>query len=357
MQLHRLNINNVRNLKEIQLACSSQFNLIYGANGSGKTSILEAIYLLSMGRSFRSHVKSRLINHEADNLSVFAELQQEGHRSISAAIQKFLSGNTQIRLDGRDLNSIAEVVALLPTQLLNPDSFELINTGSKLRRQFIDWGLFHVEHSFYGIWAKMERILKQRNSALRQQLARAEIIIWDEEINDLALSLNAMRSDYVEALLPVMTELAGIFPDFPLVQIIYHPGWDIEKSLSEQLSQSLYQDLQRGYTRLGPQRASIQIETEGQPVHDILSRGQQKLLVCMMRFAQAKLLYSQSGKQCLYLIDDLTSELDKERRKQLIELIKQQSGQFFITSLELEDLEYFQEESCRMFHVEQGALV
>jgi DNA replication and repair protein RecF len=356
MNLHHLIIHNVRNLKELKLNCSPQFNLIYGENGSGKTSILEAIHLLALGRSFRSHVKSRLINHEADNLSVFGELQGESGRGIPAGIQKFLSGNTQIRLSGKDLSSIAEIVAVLPTQLLNPDSFDLINSGSKLRRQFIDWGLFHVEQSFYGIWVKMERILKQRNSALRQQLSRNEIIVWDEEINELALALNTMRSDYIKELLPVIVEFIEAFVDFPGVDILYQPGWNVEESLRSQLSQSLSQDLQRGYTRLGPQRASIQIESEGQPVHDILSRGQQKLLVCIMRFAQAELLRRQTGKSCLYLIDDLTSELDAERRKQLIELIKQQTGQFFITSLELQDLEYFHDKPHKMFHVKQGIM-
>jgi DNA replication and repair protein RecF len=354
MILQRIKIQNVRNINEIEIVCAPQFNLIYGENGSGKTSILEAIHLLALGRSFRSHVKSRLINHGADNLSVFGELQAEGHRIIPAGIQKFISGNTQIRLSGQDLSSIADIAALLPTQLLNPDSFDLINTGSKLRRQFIDWGLFHVKQDFYKVWAMTERILKQRNAALRQHLPRNEISIWDGEMDELAIILNTMRSEYIQDLLPVFNELASNFRDFPKVDIVYNAGWDITQNLSSQLFQSLAQDLQRGYTRLGPQRASLQIESEGQPVHDILSRGQQKLLVSMMRFAQGELLLRQTGKACLYLIDDLTSELDPGRRKELVELIKQQTGQFFITSLELKDLEYFQDKPYKMFHVKQG---
>jgi DNA replication and repair protein RecF len=356
MKLHRLIIQNVRNLKEAEFTCSPQLNLIYGENGSGKTSILEAIHLLALGRSFRSHVKSRLINHEADNLSVFGELQTEGPRATPVGIQKFISGNTQMRLNGQDLSSIADIAALLPTQLLNPDSFELINTGSKLRRQFLDWGLFHVKQDFYKIWTMVERILKQRNSALKQRLSRGEILVWDEELTDLAVTLNTMRSEYMMDLLPVIRELTSSFPDFPVVDMVYHPGWDLEEPLSAQLDQSFFQDLQRGYTRLGPQRASIHIESEGSPVHDILSRGQQKILVFIMRFSQAALLHRQTGKSCLYLIDDLTSELDAGRRRELVELIKQQLGQFFITSLELKDLEYFQDKQHKMFHVKQGQI-
>jgi DNA replication and repair protein RecF len=357
MNLSRLQINNVRNLQEMELLCSPQFNLIYGENGSGKTSLLEAIHILALGRSFRSHVKSRLINHAASSLSVFAEIEAEGHRPIPMGIQKFISGSTQTRLKGEDISSIAEIIALLPTQLLNPNSFELINTGSKLKRQFIDWGLFHVKHEFYEIWTKTERILRQRNAALKQHLPRNEISIWDEDLSDLAVSLNTLRADYVNDLLPVISEFMQAFVDFPRIDIRYHPGWDVEHTLSSQLLQTFFQDFQRGYTRLGPQRANLQIESEGQPVHDILSRGQQKLLVCIMRFAQAELLYRQTGKTCLYLIDDLTSELDADRRKQLVQLIKQQSGQFFITSLELKDLEYFQDMPHQMFHVKHGSLL
>ena len=357
MYLDRLHIHNVRNLQDLELTCSPQFNLIYGENGSGKTSFLEAIHILLLGRSFRSHIKSRLIHHAADNLSVFAELQSFERCSLSVGIQKFISGNTQLRLNGQEISAIAEIIALLPTQLLNPDSFELINTGSKLRRQFIDWGLFHVKPEFYPLWAKTERILKQRNAALRQQLPRNEISVWDEELNELAIALNTMRFEYMQDLLPIVTELSEPFVDFPKVDITYHPGWDIDKSLIVQLSHSLSQDLQRGYTRLGPQRASIRIESNNQPAHDILSRGQQKILIFIMRFAQAALLHRQTGKACLFLIDDLTSELDSGRRQQLIQVIKQQAGQFFITSLELQDLLIFKEmPHSKMFHVKQGKI-
>jgi DNA replication and repair protein RecF len=354
MRLKKLEIRGVRNIKSLDLDCSPFHNLIHGKNGSGKTSILEAIHLLALGRSFRSHLKSRLINDDSDALSVFSQIQASDGMLIPAGIQKFISGETLLRLNGENTDSISHFAKAFPVQLLNPDSYELLNMGSKPKRQFIDWGAFHVEHSFYSVWTKADRVLKQRNSALKQQARNEEITVWDLELVNLAAELHSMRQKYLEELLPCINAFIEKLAPFPEVNIEYIPGWDTSSPLEEQLKQNIERDRFLGYTRLGPQRASLSIESSGKPVQDVLSRGQQKTLLFILKFAQAELLSKQKQKNCIFLIDDLSSELDAERRKQIISLIQSFKGQFFITGVDLTGLEALQKlGETKTFHVEQ----
>lgn len=358
MSLNRLEITHVRNLNDIKLNCATRYNIVYGENGSGKTSILEAVHLLALGRSFRSHLKTRFINHQADSLLIFAQIYTSDNALLSAGIQKFANGQTQLRLNQQHIDSIAELAKLLPIQLLTPDSYELLTAASKVRRQFMDWGVFHVEPQFYNIWLKTERILKQRNTALKHQATREEIVSWDSEFSSLASQLDKMRIDYLNQLLPIIHEFSSLFPDFPTITIDYSSGWKNTASLSEQLTQTLPRDLLYGYTQIGPQRANLHIKAENKPAQDFLSRGQQKILVFILRLAQAELLKRQQNKTCVYLIDDLASELDTQCCRRIIGLIKQLSGQFFITGVDLHGLTaLINEPASSLFHVKQGTIV
>ena len=334
MRLTQLNITNVRNLQQLTFTCAPRYNIICGTNGSGKTSLLEAIYLLVLGRSFRSHVKTRVIHYQADYLSVSGYLETVDGLQLSVGIQKFTTGQTQLQLNQQRINTIAEIAALLPIQLINAHSYDLLGSLSKHRRQFMDWGVFHVKQPFYRLWVKTERILKQRNAALKKQATLAEITSWDNELSTLAQQIHTLRAAYIEQLLPIVHEFSLLFSNLPLVTIGYVPGWDPTCPLAEQLHHWLSQDLCQGYTHIGPQRATLQITVANQPVQECLSRGQQKVLILILRLAQAELLERQQNKSCLYLIDDFVAELDAHYQQQVMALMQQRSGQFFITGID-----------------------
>lgn len=357
MTLISLAVQNLRNINDARLLLSPRFNVLWGANGSGKTSFLEAIHYLSLGRSFRTRSHSRVINHQAEYFSLFAQVQQ-ADSLVAVGLERRASGESRIRIDRETAQSALGLAKLLPIQLLNTECRLLLTGGAKGRRQFMDWGVFHVEPGFYTDWHQVERALKQRNAALRSGSPRSLIKIWDTELERVAVRLSQFRRCYVAQINPIFSKIIEEFlPDSP-VSLVYRSGWDEEIGLADVFEQSFSRDLQLGYTQYGPQRADLLIRLDNTiPACEILSHGQQKMLVYALRLAQGILLRQQVNKRCVYLLDDLPAELDKENRERVALALVKIAAQVFITGVEraaLSGLESLVE--AKMFHVERGVI-
>lgn len=357
MSLSRLKSANFRNLIDLSLEPAEQFNLIYGQNGSGKSSILEAIYFLSLGRSFRSHLASRIINYEQSKLSIFGLVNQPSGAQISLGIEKTRSGKIRTKVANETATSVAELAKILPLQLINPDSYQLLSAGPRQRRQFLDWGVFHVEQSFFPLWQRFQRILKQRNSALQQQSVPDQIKIWDIEFIETAKELSQLRERYVDQLKPVVMELLQDLIELNDLSITYYPGWNVERGLEDILNSCLNRDLMLGYTQFGPQRADVLIKINNIPAEDVLSRGEQKLLVCALQLAQGLLLWKLADKRCIYLLDDIAAELDNNRRQKIMDVLKTLQAQVFVTAVDKDIFsDLIQQVPHKLFHVKQGSV-
>lgn len=340
MPLTSFHLNDFRNFNQADLNLSDKCNVFYGKNGSGKTSLLEAIYYLILGRSFRSHLLRRVVRHGASSFSLFGKIKREEGSLTSVGVTRSTESGKKIKIAGKNVLSNLEITRLMPIQLLNHNSFLLLYEGPKVRRQFIDWGLFHVEQSFLDLWRKVERILEQRNTALRKKLHIECIKAWDQELSQLGIQLHNYRRTYIESLLPVTKNiLNGLLGDFS-INISYAAGWDTNLDLHSALANNLKTDLQFGYTTIGPHRADLRVTIGNVPAKDVLSRGQQKLLLYGLQISQGVLLNNLTNKQCIYLVDDLLAELDTQRCKLLINLlINLQQAQLLITGLTRSDLE------------------
>lgn len=355
MGLTRLEITNFRNLLTISLEPIAGLNIFYGENGSGKTSLLEAIYFLGLGRSFRHHLINRVINHEADRLSVFSMLCSENNILTPVGLEKDRDGKTRIRVDGENIQSAVSLAKLLPIQLINPDSYYLLEVGSKHRRQFLDWGVFHVEHSFFPAWKRVQRILKQRNAALKTRVKLSEIQLWDLELVEASTTLETLRKDYIDKLKPLFKQILSDLMQLSGVDLEYRCGWDTQRDLRDILRESISRDQQLGYTQFGPQRTDIKIYVNQHLAQDVLSRGQQKLLICALRLAQGLLLRQLTQQQCIYLIDDLAAELDAKHRRRIAEILVSLKSQIFVTAIEPGDInELLNMTETRMFQIDQG---
>jgi DNA replication and repair protein RecF len=354
MALIRLDITNFRNLRSLHIEPLPRgFNLIFGDNGSGKTSLLEAIYFLSMGRSFRSSLASRVVCHDADKFSLFAQLTI-GQQTMPVGLERNEKGETKIRIAGQNASGIAELAHILPIQLINADSYHLLE-GPAFRRKYLDWGAFYSAPSFFRVWKQFQRALKQRNAALRNHLPPKEINIWTDEVAENGIQLDNLRREYVDHLLPLLTHTVSELLHIDGLQIAYEPGWDQRKNYQEILAESIIKDRQAGFTQMGPHRADFKVLIDGIPAKDILSRGQQKLFVCAMIITQGTLLYKHTKKQPIYLVDDLPAELDSVSRSNLLSLLSKQDAQLFITAVERQTLEGFiSPHPSKMFHVEHG---
>ena len=358
MTIQRIKLTNFRNISSAELSPSAGVNLLVGKNASGKTSLLEAIYLLSLVRSFRSKKINHLINHSADNFTVFAEIKAEEDAVYTLGIQRNQQdAETEILFRGKKPAGVAELTAALPVQLINPDAFRLLEGSPKERRQFLDWGVFHVEPSFIHCWKRFQRALKQRNSLLRRgRIDLLELQLWEKELALNGELITSFRQNYLAQLKPIFADLLKRFLETQHFTLNFQRGWDKNLGLAEALIASRDRDREQGFTQAGPQRADIRVTINGYTAMEVLSRGQQKLVVSALKLAQGKLLSEKRNKQCVYLIDDLPAELDKQHRKIFCEVLEQQSGQVFITGVDANALAdgWQKPESISWFHVEHG---
>ncbi|KTD72404.1 DNA replication/repair protein RecF [Legionella tucsonensis] len=326
MILSELKIHHLRNISSVHLGLSPRFNFIFGPNGSGKTSIIEGLYLLSCGHSFRSREISPIISYEQPSLTVFARSQQE--ETIS--IQKSYSEATQIKLNNQFCSTTSQLAYALPCQIFYADIFQIIDAGPSVRRSLLDWGLFHVKHNYHSIWKEYRRVLKQRNALLKQHAPHIHFIPWNKQLGLLANQLHLLREEYFnqweQAFITVLSELSDLD-----CTITYYKGWDKKnsgKDLEHILSECFTSDLQKSYTQYGPHQADIVIEINHNKAKQVLSRGQQKVVLISLRLAQANLLQQ----DCLYLIDDLPAELDEDHQKKIMDYLAKRTGQYVITS-------------------------
>ncbi|MDH2997703.1 DNA replication/repair protein RecF [Pasteurellaceae bacterium LFhippo2] len=358
MALSRLIINNFRNLTSVDLELSHGFNFLVGENGSGKTSLLEAIFYLGHGRSFKSHISNRIIHYDYDHFVLHGRVDEAKHH-WSVGLQKSRQGDTTLKINGEDGKKISDLAHLLPMQVITPEGLTLLNGGPSYRRAFLDWGLFHQYPEFYAHWANLKRLLKQRNSALAQVRSYAELKVWDIELVKLAQIVSQMRANYAEALRPEIEKTCQFFLPELEISVSFHQGWEKGADYAEILANSFERDRGIGYTMVGPQKADFRFRANGLPVEDVLSRGQLKLLMCALRLAQGEYLVAQKDRQCLFLIDDFASELDPTKRALLAERLRQSGSQVFVTAItkdQLSQMQWQEQDNDRLFSVVKGQI-
>ena len=359
MSLSRISVTGVRNLQPVTLSPSPRINILHGDNGSGKTSFLEAVHLLGMARSFRSTRLNPVISHDLSSCTVFGQVELENDQTTALGIARDRSGDVKIRINGQSVKSAAELADALPLQLINPDSFRLLEGAPKLRRQFLDWGVFHVERRFLSAWQRLQQALRQRNSWLRHgTLDAASQAVWSRELTVASEEIDRYRRDYIQQLKPVFEQTLVSLLDLEGFQLSYYRGWDKGRELADVLSSTIERDRAMGHTQAGPQRADLRLRINGHNAAETLSRGQQKLVVCALRIAQGHLVSEAKRGQCIYLVDDLPSELDDHHRHALCRLLEQLNCQVFITCVDSHVLKagWCDDTPVSMFHVEHGAI-
>ncbi|AQW58129.1 DNA replication/repair protein RecF [Vibrio owensii] len=356
MPLSRLIIQQFRNIKACDIDLSAGFNFLIGPNGSGKTSVLEAIYLLGHGRSFKSSLTGRVIQNECDELFVHGRFLNSDQFELPIGINKQRDGSTEVKIGGQSGQKLAQLAQVLPLQLIHPEGFDLLTDGPKHRRAFIDWGVFHTEPAFYDAWGRFKRLNKQRNALLKTARSYRELSYWDQEMAHLAENISQWRALYIEQMKTVAETICQTFlPEFE-IQLKYYRGWDKDTPYHEILEKNFERDQSLGYTFSGPNKADLRIKVNGTPVEDVLSRGQLKLMVCALRVAQGQHLTEMTGKQCIYLIDDFASELDSQRRKRLADCLKETGAQVFVSSITESQIADMLDGTGKLFHVEHGRI-
>lgn len=361
MTIASLRLTNFRNFATAELfPCTQGLNIICGANGSGKSSLLESIFYLGLGRSFRSTTPSRLIRHQTEQFSIFSQIISE-QREIPVGVERELDGSGRLRIAEKNACSIAELASCLPIQIIHSQTHQLFESGPLFRRKFMDWGLFYQSDSFLSCWRQYERVLKQRNSVLRERRPKPELNPWTEKLVEYGLELDNLRKQYVKEFSLTVPDIAKeLLGEVGVLEFQYESGFESDQSddFVSQLEKIWPEEMQCKHTLLGPHRADLVVTVDGISVKHFLSRGQQKLLICAMIIAQGCLLNRHAEKSLIYLVDDLPAELDLMSRQKLISLLSRQKTQIFITAIEYESicnlLKASPDVPVKVFHVEHG---
>lgn len=363
MSISSIDVNQFRNIYKANLRFSKQVNYIIGPNGSGKSSLIEALYYCCMGRSFRTQHISSIVQRDQDSFLLFASLLDFFGEEKKVGISKTLKGETSIKVDGMVAQSVSQLANIQPAILVSPESIELVSGSPSVRRKYLDWGLFHVEQSFLKIWQQFQSALKQRNALLKSNTNDSrELNIWTSEFVEQSLKINGYREKYCDSISGIINAVCkSVLPQFDF-SFKYYTGWEKGKDLLEKLEQITDYNLKLGHTTIGPHKAEFTITVGGKLASHVLSRGQMKLLVFALYVAQAQLLYKQSSKRCVILIDDISSELDNDNQQLLLKKLLDCEHQLFITSTEKpnglnEITDKLVNSQTKMFHVEHGEIL
>ena len=350
MSLAGLRIENLRCVQSAALEFSPELNLIAGENGAGKTSILEAIFLLGRGRSFRTRTSERLIRYGQPRLTVFGRTDDSPSRN--AGIEIAADGGTRARINGENASSLLELSGVVPVQAIDPEIHKLVDQGPERRRRWLDWLVFHVEPTFAIHWSRYNRALKQRNAALRSGATAPDV--WDRELISNGVAITEARQRSLARLLPRLTETFERFGALDVVAT-FNTGWPADQDLETALRTHRDRDRQRGTTTSGPHRADVPLRRSHRAARETLSRGQQKLTAIAMIVSQLRLLQDELGMRAVLLLDDPAAELDEKNLQRLFDELASLKSQMIATSLTPETA-LFQAPKAT-FHVEQGRVV
>ncbi len=354
MWVKSLNINNLRNISSTQIQADPCLNCFVGANGAGKTSVLEALAVLSKGRSFRSGKIGSLIGPDDTRFQVVAMVESEASVSHQLGMERGID-YWNARHNGEDITELSALTQLLPHVLLTPNSHALVSGPPDGRRKYLDWGVFHVEHGFLLLWRRYSRVLKQRNAALRQSNIKV-VESLDPQFNRLGEKLHEAREQYASRLNAILQKKLPIFNQtLEGITLSYRKGW-VGDDLAEATRLSTTRDMERGSTGAGPHKADLHLSINGSLARERLSRGEQKAMAAAMVIAQAHLICA-SGERPMLLLDDLSSELDEAHLTTVLREGMELGAQVWVTGTELVAAIKACSDSHMVFHVEQGKVI
>lgn len=351
--LEEVRVSDFRNLSAVALEFGSGLNIISGRNGSGKTSLLEAINVLASGKSFTGASASDFIARGSLVSTISGVVSNEG-RTLAVGIEK-TSGSTVCRAGGENVRSASVLAELLPVVSLDAQLFQFVGNTPAYRRSLLDRTLFHVEPRYLAVFKACHRALQQRNDGLRAGVSRSELEFWNQEFASYGHQLHLYR----ERCVTEMNEWLASQPmrvDCETLALEYRSGWRAGTTLLEALADSAGREAQLRTTLVGPHRAELRVITGGAPVKQAISRGQSKVVACVLVEAQLACLGSRNRPLPILLIDDICAELDYQARAEVLEMLLKPGRQAFVSVIDSKWLpEGNYSAGSALFHVERGA--
>lgn len=360
MFLTDLHLQHFRCFTDYRIKPKPGINLVTGDNASGKSSLIEACYFLGRGQSFRAKSFRSIIQRDSTEALVTARADFSSN-SAKATIgietnewplgYRMRPNEILHRVNSQTIKRRIDLFDAVPIHLIGPDAILLIAGSPGIRRQFLDWGMFHVKHEARPVWTATRRLLKQRNAALRQQSSDALIDSLDEQFVALAKELTNYRRSYLAEFMPYFNETQQQLLAAESLSVHFEAGWNETNDFASQLQTARSTDRKRKLSSIGPQRAELRLSSHKKPLSQIFSRGQQKTTAIAFLLAQHQIIERYSDNNPVLLVDDLFAELDSKHSQRVLEIILQQAEQALITVIDSKPL--LELPIAEVFHVKQ----
>ncbi|RVU83691.1 DNA replication and repair protein RecF [Leucothrix sargassi] len=355
MLLKQLSIAHCRIIENANLEFSPQVNLICGDNGSGKSSILEAIAILSRGRSFRTSRITDVISNQHDSLLIRADCV-DADNLFRIGIERSKT-STRIRVNQKEVNTQAALSRYLPITIIDPNSVDLLTGSPSVRRSYIDWIAFYLFPEFHSIWQNYQRVLKQRNLCLRAPKYLSALPVWTDELIKSQLQIISYRERSLEVLNPQLASFCDQLLEGHSIQLKLTTGFAQAMDLSVESQKAFYlekqeSDIKSARTLSGAHRADLQVMFNDQIAQHCASRGQLKLIAIAMLLAQSRSIDPENNRKGIIAIDDLAAELDGDNKIRLLTTLRGLEQQLILTSTQAELIPLYDED--HLFHVKQG---
>lgn len=366
MHLSRLHLRHFRSYSELTEEFSPRYNLLVGPNGAGKTNILEAIFLLATARSHRASRDQELVQWGADLFRIQADIVK-AHTTLRLDLAYERDRRKQLRINGQPEAKISNLIGRLNVVLFAPEDLQLVKGAPALRRRFLDIELAQVSPAYFHHLQQYQRTLTQRNAVLRKGPASAAgvLAVFDEPLIEHGCELIRRRAEAVAALEPLAAahhwqisggqEVLKLTYESALYPSASEPPSDLPDRFREHLAARRHVEEIRGTTVVGPHRDDLQVSLNGHDARQFASQGQQRSAVLSLKLAELAFIAAHVGEAPVLLLDDVTSELDADRRSLLVQAIAA-DVQTFITTTGLDDVDQRWLEGGAVFTVTDGEL-
>jgi len=336
MHLQRLHLINFKNYGEVSVEFSPTVNCFTGANGSGKTNLLDAIHYLSMTRSYFHPGDTQNIRHGEQLLFIQGDFNTEGQEeSVFCGIKQ--GQKKQFKRNQQEYDKLSDHIGAFPVVMIAPTDQELITEGSEVRRKFIDSIISQYDHDYLNSLFKYNHIIQQRNSLLKQSAIRgftdwSAFSVWDEQLLLYGEKIHEKRKEFISGFQPLFNSLFTFISGSDETATIVYESRLNDHSFAELLISSQSKDLNLQYTTSGIHKDDLIFNLRGFPAKKYASQGQQKSLVIALKLAHFKFLCNKGFSKPIVLLDDIFDKLDEGRVLRLMEWISRDGfGQLFIT--------------------------
>ena len=356
MYINKIKLQNFRNYNEQEIILNKSINVFYGDNAQGKTNILEAIFLCTFGKSFRTNKEKELIKLGKDNANVIIEYEKkdrDGKISIS------ISDKKQILVNGIKIKKLSELLGNINIVIFTPDDINILKGGPALRRRFLDMMIGQLKPNYVYILNMYIKTLEQRNNYLRQIKEENKpenlLDIWDEKLIEYADIIYKYRKEFIDKIKKKINIIhKKITDEKEEINIQYISNCESKEVYSELLKQRRKLDIIKGFTTKGIHRDDFEIYINNKELSIYGSQGQNRTAILSLKLSELQVIYNEIEEEPILLLDDFMSELDINRRKNFLNNIN--NTQVIITCAE--KIEFLKEnvDYC-LYQVKEGEII